>query len=206
MKKLVVATRNKKKLEEIEEILGDLGLEVTSLADYPGAPEVTEDGATFRENAAKKALAIAAYTDALTMGEDSGLCVDALDGAPGVYSARFAGTGKSDEKNNRKLLRMLAKKKSPKDRRAHYACAVALADASGLIGTVQGSCSGYIGFEPQGSFGFGYDPLFVIPRYKKTFAQLGPQIKHSMSHRFRALKKARKLFGKRGRFKKGQVN
>jgi XTP/dITP diphosphohydrolase len=193
MKKLIVATKNKKKLEEIKEILGDLQFEITSLADYPDAPDIIEDGATFADNAAKKALTIAAFTGQLTMGEDSGLCVDALDGDPGVFSARFAGKAKNDEANNRKLLRLLAAKKASKDRKARYVCAVAVAGPEGLIGTVEGACSGYIGFEPRGDFGFGYDPLFVIPRYKKTFAQLGALIKHSMSHRFRALKKARVL-------------
>jgi XTP/dITP diphosphohydrolase len=193
MRKLVVATRNKKKLEEIRDILGDLGLEISSLADYPGVPEIVEDGASFKANAEKKACAAAAFTGQLTMGEDSGLCVDALDGKPGVYSARFAGKDKDDEKNNRKLLRLLAGRKSARERKARYVCAVAIADGTGLIGTVEGSCSGCIGFQPRGDFGFGYDPLFVIPRYRKTFAQLGPRIKHSMSHRFRALRKARAM-------------
>lgn len=193
MRTLLVATQNKKKLGEIKEIIRDLRLTVNSLAAYPDAPEIVEDGLTFRENAVKKAVTIARFTGKLTMGEDSGLCVDALGGKPGVYSARFAGKEKSDEKNNRKLLRLLSPRKDPKDRKAHYACAVALADADGLIGVVEGRCSGYIGFEPRGDAGFGYDPLFVIPRYRKTFAQLGLEIKHTMSHRFRALKKTRVL-------------
>lgn len=193
MRELLVATQNRKKLGEIEDILRDLRLAVSSLAEYPDAPEIVEDGSTFRENAAKKAVTIARFTGKLTMGEDSGLCVDALGGKPGVYSARFAGKEKDDERNNRKLLRLLASRKNPKERKAHYTCAVALADASGLIGVVEGRCSGSIGFQPRGDTGFGYDPLFVIPRYRKTFAELGPGIKHAMSHRFRALKKARTL-------------
>lgn len=192
-REIIIATRNKKKLEEIREITADLKLKISSLADYPGAPEVVEDRATFRENAAKKAVEIAAVTGTLTMGEDSGLCVDALGGKPGVYSARFAGKDKDDRKNNLKLLRLLASKKNPRDRKAHYVCAVAFADSKGLVGVVEGRCSGIIGFAPAGDAGFGYDPLFVIPRYKKTFAQLGTAVKHTMSHRFRALKKARKL-------------
>jgi XTP/dITP diphosphohydrolase len=118
-----------------------------------------------------------------------------LDGAPGVKSARFSGADKSDEKNNRKLLRLL-QGLPMKDRRAHYACAVALADASGLIGVVEGRCSGRIAYEPAGTAGFGYDPLFMIPQYKKTFGQLGTEIKHTMSHRYRALKKIRRLIEK----------
>ncbi len=140
----------------------------------------------------KKAVKIAKFTKKLTMGEDSGLCVDALGGKPGVYSSRFAGKGKSDQQNNLKLLKMLEGLPLNK-RKAHYSCAVALADKDGVIGVVEGTCSGIIGFEFKGHFGFGYDPLFIIPKYKKTFAQLGPRIKHKMSHRFRALQKAKKL-------------
>lgn len=191
-KNLVVATQNKKKLEEIQEILQDLGLRITSLADFQSTPRIVENGKTFQENAVIKAVKIAKFTGELTMGEDSGLCVQALGGAPGVRSARFSGKDKNDEKNNRKLLKELEGLPLGK-RGAYYACAVALADRHGLIGVVEGRCSGRIAFVPQGSFGFGYDPLFLIPKYKKTFAQLGPAVKHSMSHRFRALAKARKV-------------
>lgn len=187
---LVVATKNKKKLKEIKEILGDLDLKITSLTDYPNAPCIIENGKTFKENAVKKAVKIACYTKKLTLGEDSGLEVDALSGLPGVRSSRFSGKDKSDLKNNLKLLRLL--RYFPlKKRKARYYCSVALADKDGLIDVVEGTCRGVIGFRMKGSFGFGYDPLFIIPRYKKTFAQLGPQIKHKMSHRFRALTKAK---------------
>jgi XTP/dITP diphosphohydrolase len=190
-KKLIVATKNKKKLEEIKEILKDLDLKIVSLADYPEAPRIVENGTTFKENALKKALKIAKFTGELTLGEDSGLCVKALGGAPGVHSARFSGRDKDDNKNNTKLLKMLLKV-PPTKRSAYYACAVALADKNGLIGVVEGRCSGRISIVAQGTFGFGYDPLFLIPKYKKTFAQLGGAVKHRMSHRFRALAKARK--------------
>ncbi len=189
---LLVATKNKKKLEEIREILKGLDLEILSLADYPNAPRIIENGRTFGENAVKKAVKIAKFTGQLTMGEDSGLCVDALKGKPGVYSSRFSGKGKSDRQNNLKLLKLLEGLPQNK-RKAHYFCAVALADKSGLVGVVEGKCSGFIGFIEKGNFGFGYDPLFVIPEYKKTFAQLGPAIKHKMSHRFRALEKAKAI-------------
>jgi XTP/dITP diphosphohydrolase len=186
---LVVATKNKKKLEEIKEILKDLNLKITSLADYPKVPRIVENGKTFKENARKKAIKISRFTKKLTLGEDSGLCVNALGGKPGIYSSRFAGKDKNDLKNNLKLLRLL--KGLPSNRRkAQYCCAVALADKHGLIGVVEGRCRGIIGFELKGHFGFGYDPLFIIPKYKKTFAQLGPAIKHKISHRFRGLKKA----------------
>jgi len=187
---LIVATKNKKKLEEIKEILKGLNLKILSLADYPRAPRIIENGKTFRENAIKKAVKIAKFTQKLTLGEDSGLCVDALKGKPGVYSSRFAGKDKSDPKNNLKLLKLLEGLPVNK-RKARYYCAVALADKDGLAGVTEGECSGFIGFTEKGSFGFGYDPLFVIPEYKKTFAQLGPAIKHRMSHRFRALQKAK---------------
>ncbi len=189
---LIVATKNAKKLREIKEIWNGLDLTFCSLADVPKPPRIVENGTTFRANAVKKALVVARATGKLTMGEDSGLCVDALGGRPGIYSARFAGRQKSDEKNNRKVLRLL--ERVPVQRRgAGYVCAVAFADKNGLVGVVEGTCRGRIGYEPKGSHGFGYDPLFVIPRYGKTFAQLGPQLKHQMSHRFRALKKARRL-------------
>ncbi|MFA5117477.1 MAG: RdgB/HAM1 family non-canonical purine NTP pyrophosphatase [Candidatus Omnitrophota bacterium] len=189
---LVVATRNKKKLQEIRVILKGLRVNLVSLEDLPKTPDIVENGKTFQANAAKKALAIARFTGELTLGEDSGICVAALYGKPGVYSARFAGIDKSDEKNNEKLLKSLTGVPASR-RKAYYAAAVALADKNGLIGVVEGRCYGRIGFKPQGTFGFGYDPLFVIPEYKKTFAQLGPRIKHAMSHRYRALLKAQKL-------------
>ncbi len=192
---LVVATKNKKKLEEIKEILKVLKLKVISLADFQKTPCIIENGKTFQENAIKKAVKIARFTKQLTMGEDSGLCVDALGGKPGVYSARFSGKDKSDEKNNLKLLEVLRSLPASK-RKAHYCCAVALADKNGLVGVVEGKCGGLIGFEQKGAFGFGYDPLFVISKYGKTFAQLGAAIKHKMSHRYYALKKAKKIIKK----------
>jgi XTP/dITP diphosphohydrolase len=189
---LLVATKNKKKLEEIKEILKGLNLKILSLADYPKVPRIIENGKTFRENAVKKAVKIARFTGKLALGEDSGLCVDALKGKPGVYSSRFAGKDKSDRKNNLKLLKLLEDLPLSK-RKAYYYCVVALADKEGLIGVAEGKCSGFIGFSLKGHFGFGYDPLFIIPKYKKTFAQLGPSIKHRMSHRFLALKKVKSI-------------
>lgn len=192
MKELVIATQNKKKLEEIREILRGLNLKIISLAGYSSLPRIIENGNTFRENAVKKAVKIARFTGKLTLGEDSGLCINALSGSPGVYSARFSGHDKDDNKNNQKVLKLLEKFPLSK-RRAHYSCAVAIADAGGLIAFAEGKCFGFIGFRPQGEYGFGYDPVFIIPRYKKTFAQLGPQIKHKISHRYKALKKAGKI-------------
>jgi len=192
---LVVATKNKKKLREIKDILCGFNVKITSLADYPKSPRIIENGKTFQANAIKKALKIARFTGKLTMGEDSGLCVDALCGAPGVYSSRFAGKGKSDKQNNLKVLRLLGNTPLAK-RKAHYVCAIALADKNGLVAVAGGKCNGVIGSAMKGTSGFGYDPMFIIPKYKKTFAQLGPRIKHRMSHRFRALEKARKIIQK----------
>ncbi len=192
---LVVATKNKKKLKEIKDILKGVSLKITSLADYPRPPRIIENGKTFRENAIKKAVRIAHFTGKLTLGEDSGLCVDALGGEPGIYSSRFSGKNKSDRQNNLKLLKLLEGLAMNK-RKAHYVCAVALADSDGLVAAVEGACPGLIGFALKGNSGFGYDPLFIVPKYKKTFAQLGERIKHKMSHRFLALEKARKIIQK----------
>lgn len=191
-KELVVATKNRKKLEEIKEILSDLNLKITSLKDYSSTPRIVENGRTFRENAIKKALRIAKFTQKLTLGEDSGLEVEALGGKPGIYSSRFAGKDKNDLKNNLKLLKLLGNLPLKK-RKARYICAVALADKKGLVGVAEGKCNGWMGFELKGKYGFGYDPLFIIPKHKKTFAQLGPRIKHKISHRFRALAKVKKI-------------
>jgi XTP/dITP diphosphohydrolase len=192
LKELIVATKNKKKLEEIKEILSDLNLKITSLADFPKSPRIVENGKTFKDNAIKKALKIARLTKKLTLGEDSGLCVDVLNGKPGIYSSRFSGKDKNDLKNNLKLLKLLKGFPLSK-RKAEYVCSMALADKDGLLGVVEGRCSGWIGFELKGNSGFGYDPLFVVPKYRKTFAESGKNLKHKMSHRFRALVKARKI-------------
>jgi len=195
MIELVVATKNRKKFEEIKEILRDLDLKMTYLKNYSKTPKIIEDGRTFKDNAIKKALKVSRFTGQLVLGEDSGLCVDALGGRPGIFSSRFSGKDKSDRKNNLKLLSEL-KGLSLKKRRAEYVCVVALADGERIIATAEGKCSGLISFEMKGDSGFGYDPLFIIPKYKRTFAQLGPKIKHRISHRYRALKKIKKIIQK----------
>lgn len=187
---LVVATKNIKKLQELKDLLKGLDVEITSLEHYPHAPRIIENGKTFEANARKKALTIARYTKKLVLGEDSGLEVEALHGQPGVRSARYSGKGKSDVRNNLKLLRALEGLPAAK-RRAQYRCAIALADSTGVVFESFGSCHGIIDFEMKGTRGFGYDPLFLIPKYKKTFAQLGEGIKHTMSHRSRALQTVR---------------
>ena len=195
MIELLVATRNLKKLKEIKELLKDMRLKITSLADYRSMPAIEEDGKTFIQNAIKKAATISLYTKKLVMGEDSGLEVKALRNAPGVYSARFSGSGATDTRNNAKLLKVL--KGIPlKRRQARYRCCVALTDRKGIVGVVEGSCSGLVALRGKGKNGFGYDPLFFISRFHKTFGELDPCIKAKMSHRARALKKFRRLIEK----------
>ena len=192
MQELLVATRNPGKVREIKEILSGLGFKITSLLDYSDMPTIDEDGESFAENAIKKAATIALFTKKLTMGEDSGLEVKALGNKPGIHSARFSGEGATDEKNNTKLLRAL--RGVPfKKRQARYRCFIAVVDGKKLIGVVNGSCSGVITTKRFGKNGFGYDPLFLIPRYAKTFGELAPSVKSKISHRARALKKFRKL-------------
>ena len=184
--RIVLGSRNRKKSREIAEILQPHGIELVSIADFPQAHEVVEDGGTFAENAAKKAAEPAASLGRWVIGEDSGLIVDALDGRPGVLSARFSGTGATDEANNRKLMDELAG--VPLERRtAAYTCTIALADPAGAIRlTAEGRCRGLIIFEPRGDHGFGYDPYFLIREYHRTFGELSARVKHQMSHRARA--------------------
>ena len=191
-REIVLASRNKNKAKEIKDILKGQGVSILTLDNFRNLPEVEEDGETFEENAKKKALTIAKLTKRLTIADDSGLEVDALGGLPGVRSARFAGVGCTYADNNRKLLEML--EGFPKARRrARFLCTIAIADGAGLVGIASGQSIGHIGFVPKGRHGFGYDPVFVAPRCKKTFAELGPRIKNKISHRARALAKARAI-------------
>ncbi len=195
MLELLLATRNKGKKREILGLLGDLPIKILSLDDVPGAPDVVEDGETFRANAVKKAVELAAFSKRLTLADDSGLEVDALGGTPGVRSARFASENATDKDNNRKLLEML--RAIPEERRgASYRCAIAVASPEGLIDVVEGSCEGRIGVEEKGFNGFGYDSLFVRLDYNKTFGELDPSIKNRISHRARALERAKLILEK----------
>ena len=191
--KLVLATRNQGKVREIGEILKDEnGIELLSLRNYPDAPDVVEDGKTYEENAIKKATALAEHTGHLTIADDSGLAVDALDGAPGVHSARYAGEDASDEDRIVKLLDAL--QDVPDDQRSgRFVCAVAIAEPVDQVQVVRGVCEGRIIRTPRGTAGFGYDPIFVPVGYAKTFAELGDEIKNQISHRAKALDEARKL-------------
>ena len=192
---LVVATKNSKKLREIKDLIKERSLKMTSLSDYPEAPRIIENGDTFKENAIKKAVKISRYAGCLTLGEDSGLCIEALKGEPGVRSSRFSGKNKSDLANNLKVLRLM-KEVPPGSRKAFYVCAVALADCGRLLSVKEGKCYGVIASKQRGSSGFGYDPLFIIPGYGKTFAQLGEGVKHRISHRYHAMKQMREVIKK----------
>jgi XTP/dITP diphosphohydrolase len=192
MQELLIATKNKGKVREIADLLLPTGIKVTCLLDHPGMPEIVEDGITFRANAAKKAVIIAQHTGLVVMGEDSGLEVDALGGRPGVYSARYSGDNATDETNNDLLLKELSGVPHEK-RTARYRSAIALADKDVLIDVVEGACEGIIATERRGTNGFGYDPLFLIPSYEKTFGELDLSVKQTMSHRANALKKFLKL-------------
>jgi XTP/dITP diphosphohydrolase len=189
---LVIGSRNRKKREEIVEILGDLGLELRDLTSWPDAPEVIEDGATFLDNARKKAVELAQHLGQWVLGEDSGLVVPGLNGRPGVHSARYAGKQGDDAANNARLLAELAP--LPDDRRAaYYVCTAVLADPRGQMrAAVEGRCHGVIIREPRGSGGFGYDPLFLIPEYHRTFGELSARVKRALSHRARALEQLRR--------------
>lgn len=185
---LVLGTHNRKKLGELADLLLPFGFELRSLADYADALAVDETGSTFAENAALKATQQAKHLKAWVLGEDSGLVVDALGGEPGVLSARFSGPGATDESNNRLLLERLAD--VPIERRtAHYVCHATLSDpAGGVQAECQGACHGRLRFQEAGSGGFGYDPLFEIVEYHRTFGELGPAVKAALSHRARAIR------------------
>lgn len=187
--RLLVATRNRDKLKEIGAILSDLKLDIVSPWDIPGLTEITEDGATIRDNAIKKAVETAKAAKMLTLADDTGLEVDALHGEPGVRSARFAGDDVSYHENNKKLLGMLQGVGLEK-RSARFRCVAAIADENGLVDAVEGICNGSIMADERGGGGFGYDPLFIPDGQVKTFAELSIEVKNRISHRAKALQKA----------------
>jgi XTP/dITP diphosphohydrolase len=185
--RLVLGTKNRKKAAELLDLLAPLGLRLETLAEHPQAPDVEESGDTFVANARLKAAGQALALSAWVLGEDSGIVVDALGGAPGVYSARYSGPGATDASNNALLLEELGR--TPLEKRtAHYVCQLSLADPTGAIRQEQaGKCHGRIRFAPAGSGGFGYDPLFEIVEYHHTFGELGEAVKGLLSHRARAI-------------------
>lgn len=188
LRRVVLASHNAKKAEELRRILAPTGVELLSLADFPGAPVPEEDGDTFEENAVLKARSALAHCGLAALADDSGLAVDALDGEPGVRSARFAGAGATDADNNALLLRRLAGL-PPERRGAAFVSVVALALPGGEVKTYRGETRGRILEEPAGERGFGYDPLFLSDDLGITFAEADADTKNRVSHRGRALAK-----------------
>ncbi|MEM6331452.1 MAG: RdgB/HAM1 family non-canonical purine NTP pyrophosphatase [Planctomycetota bacterium] len=186
---LVIGSRNAKKRDELVTLVGPRGVEVKTLADFPNlAHEVDEDGDTFEHNARKKAREYAAATGHWVLADDSGICVDALRGEPGVYSAHYAGRHGDDAANNALVLEKLAGV-PPEKRGAHYVAVLALADPSGEIRVeTRGECHGRVVTDPRGENGFGYDPLFEVRELHRTFGELGVEVKRVLSHRGRALR------------------
>lgn len=187
-RQLVLGTHNRKKGRELAHLLAPYGFELRTLADYPEAIEVIENGDSFAANAAAKASEQARHLGSWVLGEDSGLIVDALDGAPGIFSARYSGPHATDESNNRLLLEQLGNT-SPAQRTAAYVCHMCVSDPFGQIRVeCQANCRGRIRDRPVGDAGFGYDPLFEIVEFHRTFAELGEQVKSLLSHRARAMR------------------
>ena len=196
MTRLLISTRNAHKIAEIRDILGPT-FEVFDLSIIPDMPEVEETGATFEENAALKAVAASHLFDDWVIADDSGLEVDALDGAPGVYSARYSGSGATDASNRALLLERLDAVRG-KSRSARFRCVLSLAKSGTVRASFQGTVEGTIINSEKGSLGFGYDPLFVPEGHCETFAQLGAEVKNTLSHRARALADLKQWSGWQG--------
>ncbi|MTV48669.1 XTP/dITP diphosphatase [Heliobacillus mobilis] len=192
MYQIILATHNMGKVREFEAMTGDQSsafpIQWLTLRDFPHITELIENGETFRDNAMMKAEQVARATGIPAMADDSGLVVDALNGAPGVYSARYAGESKDSQRNNEKLLHELTNV-PPEKRTARFVCVLALALPDGQKFFSEGVCQGVIAAEPKGEGGFGYDPLFYLPAYDKTFAELPAEIKNKISHRASAMEK-----------------
>lgn len=185
MKKLIIATGNKKKAEEIKDIMSLSDYEVVSMADFENKPQIIEDGETFEANAVKKAVEISLFYDAMVIADDSGLEVEALGGEPGVYSARYCGRHGDDRANNDKLLHMM-KGVAKEQRAARFVCVAAVAQKGQLLNTFRGELSGAITEALSGENGFGYDPVFFLPEFNRTVAQLTAPEKNRISHRYKA--------------------
>ncbi|ONK21186.1 non-canonical purine NTP pyrophosphatase [Bacillus sp. VT-16-64] len=195
MKSIIVATKNKGKAKEFGQLFSRYGIEVKTLLDFPGVPDVEETGETFAENAILKAETIAKLSGQYVVADDSGLMVDALDGRPGVYSARYAGPGKDDDANIDKVLQELDGVKE-EDRTSRFYCALALAGPELETITVNGTCEGIILQERRGTGGFGYDPIFYVPSEDCSMAELTPETKNNISHRAQAMKKLERYIKK----------
>lgn len=186
--KIFLATGNKKKIDEIKDVLNDLDIEILSIKDGVEIPDVIEDGKTFEENSAKKAIEIAKYLNMVTIADDSGLCVEALQGAPGIYSARFSGEEATDESNNRKLVELM---RCVPNRKAKFVAVITIAKPNGEYHCFRGELEGEVMDIPRGKDGFGYDPHFYLKEYGKTLAEI-PEVKREISHRALALKEMKK--------------
>lgn len=194
IKEVVLATCNEGKVREFSGLLRGVFGRVISLRDLDNAPEVVEDGETFRDNALKKARDIAEYSGMPALADDSGLEVDALGGRPGVYSARYAGENATDTDN---VIKLLAEMEDRENRKARFVCCLALVFPGGREIVVRGTCEGVISPEPRGEGGFGYDPVFYLPQFKETMAEIEPALKNTISHRARAAEKLiEQLLGK----------
>lgn len=189
MLEILVATNNLGKVKEIKDILYSPEIKILTMKDFPPLPKIEEDGKTYQENAYKKARKISEYTGKICLADDSGLEIDYLKGKPGIYSSRW---GNSDEERINKVLKLL--ENVPIDKRnAKFVCAVVLVFPDGKLFMVKEECKGSIIFSPKGENGFGYDPIFLVPEYDKTFAELGDKIKNKISHRGKAMRKMIKI-------------
>ena len=186
IKEVVLATGNEGKIKEFSNLLEGVFGKIISLSDLGSPPEVVEDGLTFRDNALKKAREIAQYSGKLTLADDSGLEVDALNGRPGIYSARYSGEGATNKTN---IVKLLAELGDNPNRKARFVCVLALVDPNGEELVVEGFCEGVILGKPRGEGGFGYDPVFYLPDRRKTMAEVEPELKNTISHRANALKR-----------------
>jgi len=185
MLEILIATNNLGKVKEIKDILDSPEIKILTMKDFPHIPKIEEDGKTYQENAFKKASMVSEYTGKICLADDSGLEIDYLKGKPGIYSSRW---GNSDEERINKVLKLLKDVKKNK-RNAKFVCVVVLVFPDGKIYMVKEECKGSITFNPKGEHGFGYDPIFLVPEYNKTFAELGDKIKNQISHRGKAMRR-----------------
>lgn len=185
MLEILLATNNFGKVKEIKDILNSTDVKILTMKDFPNLPKVEEDGKNYQENAFKKASKISKYTGKICLADDSGLEIEYLKGEPGIYSSRW---GTNDEERIKKVLKLL--ENVPKNKRkAKFVCAAVLIFPNGKIYNVKEECKGSIIFNPKGEYGFGYDPIFLIPEYNKTFAELGDKVKNRISHRGKAMRR-----------------
>lgn len=185
MLEILLATNNFGKVKEIKDILNSTDVKILTMKDFPNLQKVEEDGKNYQENAFKKASKISKHTGKICLADDSGLEIDYLKGEPGIYSSRW---GTTDEERIKKVLKLL--KNVPKnERKAKFVCAAVLLFPNGKIYNVKEECKGSISFNPKGEYGFGYDPIFLIPEYNKTFAELGDKVKNRISHRGKAMRR-----------------